>query len=124
MNSPPVTLEKSMSPPDRRSWFWVGIPVFFIALGILCHFKLDRILLGEVEGSLSRALAHRVQTIERSYRLNRVTAEAFARDPVFLQCLPADTPGSCPPFPQALRRQILAQGFVGFQVIGRERRVR
>jgi len=64
---------------------------------------MDRILLGEVEDSLTRALSQRVDIIERYYRQNRRMAEALARDPVFFKFLRDGALGPSP-----------VEGFTGY----------
>ena len=75
-----------------------------IALAVLGYLYLDRVLTAEVEASMVNALSQRVQTIERHYRHNRQTAEAFSRDPIFLELLRSGTRGPVPALPGAIRR--------------------
>ena len=93
-------------------------------LAVLGYLYLDRVLASEVEASLANALSQRVQTIERHYRHNRQTAEAFSRDPIFLELLRSGTRGPALALPDPMRRQIQAQGFTGYLVIGADRRIR
>ena len=60
-----------------------------IALAVLGYLYLDRVLAAEVE---------------RHYRHNRQTAEAFSRDPIFFELLRSGTRGPVPALPGAIRR--------------------
>jgi PAS domain S-box-containing protein len=120
----PLAESENSKPRAGRSWVGIGIPVLATTLTLLGYFQIDSIVSADIEYSLGRALSQRVQAIERYYRQNRQMAEAFARDPIFLKFLHDHPRRPAPPLPEAIRRQMRVQGFVGFLVVDRDRRIR
>ncbi|MBI2686721.1 MAG: response regulator [Acidobacteria bacterium] len=106
-----------------RRWIWVGVPLGVMSLAVAGSLQLEQTLSADMEQSIGRAVSMRVQTLERLYRQNRQVVDSVSRDPVFAEWLRRGPGGSAFLLPEATRRLLSAQGYTGFLLVDRARRI-